>query len=92
MPSCEYASACAVVARALLIEPVLQQAIGWYRPLRFRRVDEDGARQAVLQRRPVLSTFYLSGPGWEAFGRHFSNNDTRTAVLSYATMEPREAR
>jgi hypothetical protein len=36
-------------------EEVLRVATAWYRPLRFRKVDEEGARQAVLHRRPVLS-------------------------------------
>jgi len=40
---------------------VLQHARTWCRPtdhpLRFQEVDEKGARQAVLRRRPVLATF-----------------------------------
>ncbi|KAL6399368.1 hypothetical protein AUP68_17914 [Ilyonectria robusta] len=53
------------------VEEVLKAATTWYRPLRFRRVDEDGARQAVLRRRPVLTTFHLSESGWGVFYEHF---------------------
>ncbi|KAK4236843.1 hypothetical protein C8A03DRAFT_35227 [Achaetomium macrosporum] len=50
---------------------VLTAATTWYPPLRFRMVDEDGARQAVLRRRPVLTTFHLSKSGWDVFAEHF---------------------
>lgn len=50
---------------------VLTEVAKWYRPLRFNEVDENGARQAVLRRRPVLTTFRLSNAGWRAFGEHF---------------------
>lgn len=50
---------------------VLTEVAKWYRPLRFNEVDENGARQAVLRRRPVLTTFRLSKAGWRAFGQHF---------------------
>jgi len=53
------------------IEEVLREAISWYRPLRFRPVDEDSARQAVLRRRPVLTTFHSSKSGWAVFTEHF---------------------
>jgi hypothetical protein len=70
-------------------EAVLREAIKWYPPLRFDKVDEDAARQAVLRRRFVLSTFHLSKPGWDAFGCHFGGvADSRRDVLSRATMEP----
>ncbi|KAL6819777.1 hypothetical protein V8C40DRAFT_281111 [Trichoderma camerunense] len=36
---------------------VLNQSVQWYRPLHYQEVDENGARQAVLHRRPVLATF-----------------------------------
>ncbi|KAK3386422.1 hypothetical protein B0H63DRAFT_558144 [Podospora didyma] len=42
---------------------VLEEAAKWYRPLRFREVDEDGSRQAVLRRLPVLTTFRLTKAG-----------------------------
>ncbi|KAH6847118.1 hypothetical protein B0I37DRAFT_430400 [Chaetomium sp. MPI-CAGE-AT-0009] len=49
----------------------LRAATTWYPPLRFRRVDEDGARQAVLRWRPALTTFHLSKSGWGEFAEHF---------------------
>lgn len=52
-------------------EEVLKDAVSWYRPLRFRRVDEEGARMAVIRRRPVLTTFRLSKEGWRKFCTHF---------------------
>lgn len=51
---------------------ILTAATTWYLPLRFRSVDEDGARQAVLRRRPVLTTFHLSKSGWGVFSKHFN--------------------
>ncbi|KAF1841325.1 uncharacterized protein K460DRAFT_292463 [Cucurbitaria berberidis CBS 394.84] len=68
------------------VEEVLEKAAGWYRPLRFRRVDQDGARQAVLHRRPVLATYRLSISGWEAFSEHFQTPSTRTSILSETRM------
>lgn len=69
-------------------EVVLRKAIKWYPPLRFDKVDEDAARQAVLRRRFVLSTFHLSEPGWDAFTQHFcSTAATRCDVLTRAKME-----
>jgi hypothetical protein len=65
---------------------VLTQAIQWYRPLRFRAVDEDGARQAVLHHRPVLATFHLSNQGWDAFSRYFSNTSNASNILQQAHM------
>ncbi|SCV48304.1 uncharacterized protein FFB14_10308 [Fusarium fujikuroi] len=70
-------------------EDVLSDACIWYRPLQFREVDEKGAREAVLRRRPVLATFGLSKKGWDEFGDHFDENSaTRTAVLTEAQMAP----
>lgn len=70
---------------------VMEQVVEWYRPLRFRAVDEDGARQAVLRRRPVLTTFRLSKSGWDTFSRHF-HRDAETpmpiGVLTSAAMQP----
>ncbi|KAL4948366.1 hypothetical protein BDW69DRAFT_203592 [Aspergillus filifer] len=68
-------------------EEVLDQAARWYR-LRYRPVDEIGARLAVLQRRPVLTTFRLSKPGWAEFCRHFSQPQTRRLMLTEANMRP----
>ncbi|RSL57042.1 hypothetical protein CEP53_006599 [Fusarium sp. AF-6] len=67
---------------------VLEAIPARYRPLRFQRVDEDGARQAVLRRRPVLATFHLSKKGWVTFAKHFKNDETRTKVLTYGEMAP----
>ncbi|KAJ4027617.1 hypothetical protein NW753_014483 [Fusarium oxysporum] len=62
---------------------VLQQAAVWYRPLKFKAVDENSARQAVLRRRPVLTAFRLSHSGWNTFSKYF---DTKGRVLNLATM------
>ncbi|KAF2659185.1 hypothetical protein K491DRAFT_217121 [Lophiostoma macrostomum CBS 122681] len=71
------------------VERVLEEAIKWYPPICFRKVDEDGARQAVLRRRPVLTTFHLSNPGWNAFCRHFEEEaPTRTSLLTSEKMRP----
>ncbi|KAL5045930.1 hypothetical protein BDW71DRAFT_214856 [Aspergillus fruticulosus] len=66
---------------------VLTEAISWYPPLQFDEVDEKGARQAVLRRRPVLATFRLSESGWTAFCKHFEATvPTRKTVLTRAHM------
>ncbi|OIW32948.1 hypothetical protein CONLIGDRAFT_676771 [Coniochaeta ligniaria NRRL 30616] len=70
------------------VQAVLEEAMTWYRPLRFRKVDENGARQAVLRRRPVLTTFHLSDSRWEAFSKHFEEAATRNSVLTRAMMTP----
>ncbi|EWZ79700.1 hypothetical protein NW765_004422 [Fusarium oxysporum] len=68
---------------------VLEDACEWYRPLRFEKVDEERARQAVLCRRPVLATFGLSDPGWKDFARHFGgHSEMRATVLTEAQMAP----
>ncbi|KAL6158936.1 hypothetical protein ACJQWK_03073 [Exserohilum turcicum] len=70
-------------------EEVLRTAIKWYPPLRFDKVDEDAARQAVLRRRFILSTFHLPQPGWDAFGRHFGGSAASCRdVLSREIMKP----
>ncbi|VUC21636.1 unnamed protein product [Clonostachys rosea] len=68
------------------IETVLEAAIEWYPPLQFRKVNEDDARQAVLHRRPVLATFFLSEDGWTVFGEHFDNAENRKRTLTSASM------
>lgn len=68
---------------------VLSDACIWYRPLKFREVDEKGAREAVLRRRPVLATFGLSKDGWDTFSKHFHRKSARrTTVLTEAQMAP----
>ncbi|KAI3581783.1 hypothetical protein IWW34DRAFT_785304 [Fusarium oxysporum f. sp. albedinis] len=62
---------------------VLQQAAVWYRPLKFKAVDENCALQAVLRRRPVLTAFRLSHSGWNTFSKYF---DTKGRELNLATM------
>jgi hypothetical protein len=68
-------------------EEVLNQAVQWYR-LRYRAVDEIGARRAVLHRHPVLTTFRLSKKGWAKFCQHFRQPQTRRAMLTEADMRP----
>ncbi|KAM5349132.1 hypothetical protein ACJ41O_008955 [Fusarium nematophilum] len=67
---------------------VLPVVTEWYRPLGFREVDEDGARQAVLHRRPVLARFQLPKEGWDMFSQHFESPETCSTVLTYAEMVP----
>ncbi|KAF4946131.1 hypothetical protein FGADI_11409 [Fusarium gaditjirri] len=65
------------------VAKVLEQVAAWYRPLRFKAVDENSARQAVLRRRPVLTTFRLSPSGWNTFSNYFN---MQGRVLNLATM------
>ncbi|PCD22041.1 hypothetical protein AU210_015843 [Fusarium oxysporum f. sp. radicis-cucumerinum] len=61
----------------------------WYRPLQYAEVNEDGARQAVLHRRPVLATFFLSQPGWDKFEAFFDDDSqTRCSILKQFHMAP----
>ncbi|PSN69921.1 hypothetical protein BS50DRAFT_618884 [Corynespora cassiicola Philippines] len=69
------------------IHKVLKWATTKYRPLQFQVVTEDEARQAILARRPVLATFFLSGPAWKQFSRFFTNPRTRKTVLRLANMK-----
>lgn len=69
------------------IEEVLKQAVQWYR-LRYEVVDEMGARQAVLHRRPVLTSFRLTKGGWAKFSQHFSQPQTHRSILTEADMRP----
>jgi hypothetical protein len=68
-------------------EEVLKEAITWYRPLRYQKVDENGARKAVLHRRPVLATFCLSQSGWIRLGTHFGRKATCYTVLRRDQMK-----
>ncbi|KAJ0120058.1 Uncharacterized protein J7T55_000911 [Diaporthe amygdali] len=68
------------------IEDVLNMTTEWYPPLQFREVNEDGARQAVLRRRPVLATFFLSAEGWEVFSEHFTATETSKVPLMSTKM------
>ncbi|KAL2831357.1 hypothetical protein BJY01DRAFT_254256 [Aspergillus pseudoustus] len=69
------------------IELVLKQACEWYN-LRYKLVDERGARQAVFRRRPVVATFRLSKKGWAEFSKYFRHPSTCNKVLTRATMRP----
>jgi hypothetical protein len=70
------------------VEEVLMTATTWYR-LRFGKVDEEGARHAVLRRRPVLTTFRLSSSDWDQFGDYFDKTAaTCSSVLTRGRMAP----
>lgn len=71
------------------VEEVLEKATNstWCRPLLFREVGVKGARDAVLRRRPVLTTFHLSTPGWQSFSQHFQTEATKNTVLRMQEME-----
>jgi hypothetical protein len=71
-----------------ITERVLNAATRWYPPLCFCKVNEEGARQAVLRRRPVLTTFHLSHSGWDTFSRHFTDAATCNSVLTRNDMKP----
>jgi hypothetical protein len=58
-----------------------------YHPLHFQEVDETGARDAVLRRRPVLTTFFLSDDGWNMFEKHFETAETRKSTLEHEHMD-----
>jgi hypothetical protein len=66
-------------------QEVLKVATAWYCPLRFHKVDEEGARQAVLHRRPVLRS------GWKTFCKHFGTGATCRLVLMCAHMASRRS-
>jgi len=73
----------------------LAEVARWYRPLRFNEVDEGGARQAILRRRPVLTTFRLSKAGWKVFAQHFGQSshrgrDCRIETLTLAKMQQQQ--
>ncbi|KAL3441344.1 hypothetical protein BJX65DRAFT_299836 [Aspergillus insuetus] len=70
------------------VEEVLTWAFQsrWVRPLKFQEVDEDRARQAVLHRRPVLTTFHLSESGWATFYEHYGTPATSRSVLTRDKM------
>lgn len=74
-------------SRGYSVKRVMEKATVWYHPLQFCEVNEDGARQAVLRRRPVLTTFRLSKPGWHTFSRHFETDTTRSSILTKTHME-----
>ncbi|KAL4796084.1 hypothetical protein BDV19DRAFT_378339 [Aspergillus venezuelensis] len=98
-PSC-YAHAIAAVIHMTLVilrefppaenggptEALMKEVVGWYR-LCYRVVDETGARQAILHRRPVVATFCLSNPQWEKFYRYFDDPLTRGSIFINAAME-----
>ncbi|EHK22788.1 uncharacterized protein TRIVIDRAFT_222054 [Trichoderma virens Gv29-8] len=68
------------------MEQVFSAASEWYRSLLFRKVHENGARQAVLHRRPVLATFCLSESGWEEFGKWLNTRHPyQTAAMLFMT-------
>ncbi|KEY75179.1 hypothetical protein S7711_01623 [Stachybotrys chartarum IBT 7711] len=57
-----------------------------YRPLRIQEVDETGARNAVLRRRPVIATFFLSENGWKFFGSYFNKPENHKKILGHEHM------
>jgi hypothetical protein len=67
---------------------MLKIVLEWYRPLQYRQIDEIGARNAVLHRRPVLSAFALSKAGWIQFSDHFKSSETCDKVLTLNEMMP----
>lgn len=70
-------------------ETVLREACRWYPPLQYQKVDETGARQAVLRRRPVLSIFNLSDSGWKEFCNRFEPPaSTASEILTMSVMQP----
>ena len=70
-------------------EDMLKAVTSWYRPLRFRKVNQEDARQAVLEGRPVLTDFSLSDAGWRRFSEHFNEDaPARKSVLTRALMAP----
>jgi hypothetical protein len=70
------------------LDRMLKVVLQWYPPLRYSEVDEIGARQAVIRRRPVLSSFALSSSGWTHFCDHFKSVATRKTVLTLGDMMP----
>ncbi|CAF3248791.1 unnamed protein product, partial [Rotaria sp. Silwood2] len=54
-------------------EEVLNKWAPFYR-LRYKKVEELEARQAINARRPLVATFRLSQKQWEVFGEFYKNN------------------
>ncbi|KAI8651868.1 hypothetical protein NCS56_01402900 [Fusarium sp. Ph1] len=77
-----------VTKEGLNVRTILEGIRTRYRPLCFQEVDEDGARQAVLHRRPVLAAFWLSSNGWDSFSRPFESKATCRSVLTPEKMSP----
>ena len=46
--------------------------------LRYKKVDELGARQAINRRRPAVATFRLDDQQWDAFSRFYKNHPKGT--------------
>lgn len=66
---------------------MVETTMSWY-GLHYKRVDEKGARQALVNRRPVLSGFNLSEAQWETFANHFaSESPKRTTALTLDDMK-----
>ncbi|KAJ6440044.1 HMG box-containing protein [Purpureocillium lavendulum] len=63
---------------------------GWCYPIRHYSElhDEQSARRAILQRRPLLMTFHLSRGGWAKFCQHFREEDTKRLTLTRSKMAP----
>ncbi len=55
-----------------ITEEVIKQWAPHYR-LRWKEVDEEGARQAVNARRPVVAKFKLSSANWARFKEFYKN-------------------
>jgi hypothetical protein len=68
-------------------EEMVETTMSWY-GLHYKRVDEKGARQALVNRRPVLSGFDLSKTQWKTFEDHFdSESPKRTTALTLDDMK-----
>lgn len=54
-----------------ITENVLEKWASEHR-LHFKKVDESGARRAIIRRRPVVATFHLNDYEWGAFSSFYS--------------------
>ena len=68
-----------------VIEKVLMERTPGYR-LHYKGVNEDGARQAINHRRPVVAAFSLDARQWENFSVFYKNSPQ--GVLQSKHIEP----
>jgi hypothetical protein len=63
------------------IEPVLKSQCSSYR-LRYQLCNEEGARAAIVARRPVIATFALDDNHWEKFVAFYKRNPKGTLTAN----------
>lgn len=57
------------------VEDVFDKILYSKYKLRYKKVDEEGAKKAIMESRQCVATFYLTALQWYNFGRFFYNNN-----------------